>query len=346
MNTIQSPLIGNTYTQSSRVGAQPSKSEAAEASKAAEETSQASGIQRVPKLSAKQVADNILAHVARGIDALKSEGASAERIQARIDAAKEGVEKGYAEATDMLKSLGMLDDALQQEIDAGRKMVDERLANLANPDDLANLDGVTSSRYSTFDRENSLSMDVVTREGDRVTVYFKQSQSAQSAQLSNNNASGVAFSATEQRQFDFEVEGSLNAREQKALAALFDDVAKLGDQFFNGNIGEALSQAMNLGFDTNELASMSVNLTQVTVSSRLSAYQATQPDLPTDALESVKSPLAAYVDSYKQTLEDMEPFSSRKRVMDELLSHMWPDQAHLQNMLDFNEALSKQLGLD
>lgn len=346
MNTIQSSLIGNAYGQATRVGTQPNKSEAVEPSKDVEETSQASGIQQVPKLSAKQVADNILAHVTRGINALKSEGASAERIQARIDAAKEGIEKGYAEATDMLKSLGMLDDTLQQEINAGRKMVDERLANLANPDDSANLDGVTSSSYNTFDRENSLSMDVVTREGDRVTVYFKQSQSAQSAQLSSNNVSGAAFSATEQRQFDFEVEGSLNEREQKALAGLFDDVAKLGDQFFNGNIGEALSQAMNLGFDSSELASMSVNLTQITVSSRLSAYQTTQPDLPTEALESVKSPLAAYVDSYKQSVEDMEPFSSRKRVMNELLSHMWPDQAHLKNMLDFNEALSKQLRLD
>lgn len=343
MNTIQSTLIGNAYTKLSRVGTQASKNEAA-ASKAVEETSQASGIQQVPKLSAKQVADNILAHVARGIDALKSEGASPERIQARIDAAKEGVEKGYAEATDMLKSLGMLDDTLQQEIDAGRKMVDERLANLA---DSANLDHVDNGlSYRAFERKNSLSMNVVTREGDRVTVYFKQSQSAQSTQLSSNNVSGVAFSATEKRQFDFEVEGSLNAREQKALAGLFDDVAKLGDQFFNGNIGEALSQAMNLGFDSNELASMSVNLTQVTVSSRLSAYQNTQQKLPTEVLESVKSPLAAYVDSYKQAVEDMEPFNSRKRVMDELLSQMWSDQSDLQNMLGFNEALSKQLGLD
>src|SRR5690606_9913392 len=80
--------------------------------------------------SPEETARNILNHVQRGLNQLRVQGADPQRLEQRLQAARDGIEKGYAEATDMLKGMGLLDDDMKEQIAAGRSLIDDGLDTL------------------------------------------------------------------------------------------------------------------------------------------------------------------------------------------------------------------------
>ena len=228
--------------------------------------------------SAESTAENILSHVQKGLDALKESGASQEQIDARLEAAKEGIATGYAQAREMLEGMGMMDDALAADIDRGETLVNEGISSMAAGDipallasdetdtvsntDAADSEVPTSSintpTYSAaaMRTSNNMSLEVITQDGDRVTVDFSQRQGSLEMRAGGLSVSASAFS----EKWDMEVRGNLDDGEVAALEELFADVQKLSETFFGGDLGAALEEAMSLGFDGNELASMSLNL--------------------------------------------------------------------------------------
>jgi hypothetical protein len=309
-----------------------------------------------PTQSAQDTAANILAHVTAGIESLRNQGADEERIQQRIEAARSGISKGYADAEDMLDSMGLLNDEIKAQISASRKLVDDGLDALATPDSAAapvedvpasietnmnitNQSVISESRVRG--NSNSLSMQVITQDGDKVTVNFKYQQDQFGVSNGSTSLSGSMFSQS----FELDVEGSLDQGELNALSALFDDVKSLSDKFFGGDLGAALGEAMDLGFDGNELASMSLDLRQRSFSSVSRAYAAGAPSLPTPKLDSLQSPLAQYVDEYIKALDQASPLAEPRTTLQDMMQQWLPEKqkSDFYILQSFNQGLNRLL---
>ncbi len=290
-------------------------------------------IKLTEKQSPEDTANNILKHVQKGVDQLRSQGASEERIKERLQAARDGIEKGYAQATDMLKSLGLMDDDLQGQINAGRKLVDTGLESLASRPQ--NTEQTLPVKSSSLAVANSLSLQVLTREGDRVTVSFAQAKGGAFAQTDES----FAASGFSQQSWSMSVEGHLNDDEKKALGSLFNDVQDLSERFFAGDIGKALDQAMSLGFDGKQLASLSLNLLQQSQFTSVSPYKQVQ-ELPTPELESLKAPLASYVDSYIKALDKAQPLAEPANAFQDLVQKLLPTETRMPAWKAFHDGLN------
>jgi len=69
-----------------------------------------------------------------------------------------------------------------------------------------------------------------------------------------------------------DVEGELDDDEVKALEKLFGQVQDLSDKFYAGDLAGAFDRAMALDMDGEQLASMSLRLTQTSVRQATDAY--------------------------------------------------------------------------
>lgn len=298
------------------------------------------------KQSAEDTAKNILQFVQNGINQLKGQGASPERQEERLEAARNGIEKGYSEAIDMLKGFGLYDEKLEKEIADGRSLVNKGLEHMSNqihnPDAGNDVENISMpSRLSSLSVANQFSLEVMTGEGDKVTVSFAQSQSGSYA----NSEGGFSLSASASQNWSMEVQGHLNDDEKNALSALFDDVQSLSERFFAGDIGKALEQAMDIGYDAKQLASFSLNLLQRTSQTASGPYaQQMREAAPTPELDSIKSPLASYVDSYLKALDKASvSLPKAPQTVQDLVERMLPTESRLPVWQSFHDGLNQLL---
>ena len=307
------------------------------------------GLQLGDKKDAQDVAKTMLDHVQKGLDQLRAQGADEDRIQQRLEAAKEGIAKGYEQAEQQLKDMGLLNDELKAEIDQGRGLIDaglEQMSGNVEAKDTKNKVGTlmpkssSDSRYSSqASIENSMSLELMTKDGDKISLSFMQSAQSFSYAAQEGHQMITAAGFEQGMAWQMDVMGSLDEGEQEALANLLQDVEKLSSTFFSGDLGGALEQAMGLGFDGNELASMSLNLRQESFSSVSRAYNSVQPQLPTPQLEGLSSPLLAYNDDYLSALEQAKSFADPEKLIDDLVDQLFPDD-NLKNIFQaYNQGL-------
>ena len=305
-----------------------------------------SGLQLGDKKSADDVAKTMLDHIQRGLDQLRNSGASDERIEQRLEAAKAGIAKGYDQAEQQLKDMGLLNDDLKAEIAQGRNLIESGLEQFG-PTERQGTDISTkmpsfneTSRYSTqASQQNSMSLELMTKDGDKISLSFMQSSSSFSYGAQEGHQLITAAGFEENLAWQINVTGSLDEREQEALSNLLQDVEKLSNSFFSGDLGGALEQAMQLGFDGDELASMSLNLRQESFSSVSRAYNSVQPQLPTPELESLSSGLLAYNENYLSAIEQAKSFENPETLLNDLVDQLFPDD-HLKDIFQaYNQGL-------
>jgi hypothetical protein len=305
----------------------------------AAESQRVAGMVRSEPQSADKTAANILNFVQRGLQQLQAQGASDERIQQRLEAARSGIEKGYQQAQEMLDGMGLLDDELKQQIGAGRSLVDQGLEQLADNPNAQLIQSAPVQERAALSVSNQMSLEVMTREGDRVTVSFSQS----SAASASRSSSGISMSSSAELGYQMTVEGSLSGAEKDALDALFADVNSLSEQFFAGDLGGAIEQAMQLGFDGQQLASLSLDLRQQASVSKQSLYPMAKPQMPTQALEGLQAPLAAYSEAYEQALAKANPLAEPAQTMRDMMSALLPEESRMPVWQAFSEGLDQAL---
>lgn len=304
------------------------------------------GLQLGDKKSAEDVATTMLDHVKRGLDQLRSGGADESRIQKRLEAAKEGIAKGYEQAEQQLKDMGLLNDDLKAEIAQGKNLINEGLEQLSLGGNEGEIntkmpERIESQYSSQASQRNSMTLDLVTQDGDKVSLSFMQSSSSFSYAAQEGHQIITADGFEQGTLWQMDVVGNLDEGEQEALSGLLQSVEKLSNSFFSGDLGGALEQAMQLGFDGNELASMSLNLKQESFSSVSRAYNSVQPKLPTPELESLSSPLLAYNDDYLSALDQAKSFSDPEKLLNDLVDQLFPDD-HLKDIFQaYNQGLNQ-----
>ncbi len=210
--------------------------------------------------------------------------------------AREGIEQGFSEARDILESLEVLNGQVKTDIDSTYDLIQQGLQNLeqqingtlveedkddADHDLQASADVQQAAMQNSFSRNENTQIEITTTDGDKVLIDLFKEQSAQSLQRYSQDKEGSTFSRSHTLSastgINYQLQGELDKDEQKAIDELLKNVAGVSEHFFSGNVQQAFKKAMEMDFDSQELARFSLNLsyqeTRQTAISTYSNYQ-------------------------------------------------------------------------
>lgn len=230
--------------------------------------------------SPEKVASRISDFVAQGLEQARSRGASDADLDRMYQAAVSGVEKGFKEATKILKDLDMLSPEISATIDQTKEMTFEALAGLAPTSDSAPMKETSISAAERYAKAESFSMDVMTQEGDKISINFSSEASitASLGAYSDGDSSAVSFGIERNASssYSFSVEGDLNEEELDALTSLIQDINLIAEDFYSGDVQDAFEQAAELEMDKSQLMNLNVTMTQSASYSAVAAYEQVQ----------------------------------------------------------------------
>jgi len=234
----------------------------------------------------EKVAGRILGFIEQRLQSEAAAGADPAKLDKLLSQARDGVEKGFAEARKILDGMGVLKGQVASDIDDTYKRIqdgfgdlDKRFGSASSASDKVALAGY-SERFSAL--AETFELSVTTRDGDRLRISVAQasanwSQSSFAASSDGKSTNVVGSSQSGSMRiggWQVDVEGELDDDEIKALEKLFSQVQDLSDKFYAGDLAGAFDRAMALEMDGEQLASMSLRLTQTTVRQASDAYGA------------------------------------------------------------------------
>lgn len=312
---------------------------------------------------ASTAANNILKFVELQLQKDVADGSTPEQLESRINAALEGFEQGYGEATDALGSLNLMSEDLQSEIaltkdkvlagieqfkvdylgqEASEPVTEETEPEVSSPS--------RTSEAAYLEKQsaglaNDFSFELTTRDGDKVTVNASMLM-AQSREFGAYSASGqgqsinmayMSEASYRESNFAFSVDGDLDQDELKAINNLLNQVNDLAVDFYQGDVNKAFDKALELNYNSEEISSFSVSLTQVKNFTAYQAYQTDKPVFNANAINQLK-PLADFTSQLVGVEREVENLFSHPR---ELLSDVLQQINQLQQPQDYpSEKLS------
>ncbi len=296
---------------------------------------------------ADAVMDTVLKHVNKRIEQAASKGASEQELSSMLAAARSGVETGFAQAREQIDSLGKLEGELAEKIDSaeggiylGIDKIEEALFTPLEPsDDEAELSAPATNslqyQQSYQQQKNSFSFDLVTQEGDKVTISAMSDYALYEQALEysgeQGSVSASAFSEDRSSGYDLSVQGDLNEAEMSAIEDLLGQVNSLAAEFYQGDLATAFDMALQLDSDGEQIAQFSLNLR----SQQVSAYQSAgardygrQDALPRGLMQ----PLGQFATGLQDAKETANQFQQPKQLLEELFKQM-DDNPKLHDML-------------
>jgi hypothetical protein len=185
-------------------------------------------------------------------------GEDANQLSAKVDlaldaASKHLAEKGYTQ-DQIDAAVARFRDRLVREIDA--------LAGDAPATGAAQRTAVAvAAREVTRER---ISLDILTAEGDKVSIRFKSlnATNVAAAQVSSGNGTATAVEANVISRGRFKVEGGGNRNEtgRAAIGDLLDKVDGIAQDFFGGDLQAAFAAASRVGLGSDALSAFSLRL--------------------------------------------------------------------------------------
>lgn len=289
--------------------------------------------------SPEAVADRVLGFVHGALAGVED----AELRAQRLEQALAGVEQGLAEARDALAGLGVQAGAITDDIDRTEALIREGLSRLAEPAPVGSVSGFQSLEVRT---QQSSAIEITTRDGDRVTIHLSQASREYRGTAHAENAGGSAFrleaESSRSASLSFQVEGSLDADERKAIDSLLHRLDRISDRFFEGDVRGALGRIGKLELDTRELAGFSLDLSASASVQAVSAYQVTAGGQ--DAVSPVQQ-LGGFLGQLRDVLQDAGAalFAQPRKAMGELFNGMVDAKAGVTGVEDGNESDERNL---
>ncbi|GAA5218463.1 DUF5610 domain-containing protein [Corallincola platygyrae] len=331
------------------------------------------------------VANNVTSYIEKAVMQAKERGESDEYLQDMMQQAYAGVEQGFGEAKDELEEMGMMSEELNNGIDKSYDMIQNRLGEFeqelfgvpaeAGPQVEVTRSSSTQSYSSggdfsgaqlvgqsaSYRIENSASLELMTQEGDKISISFDalQASSLGMGYASNDNGEALISSYSNEQSFgfSFSVEGDLSEDELAAITDFINQVAGVADAFFAGDFDAAFDKANELGFDDSQIASFSMNLEQTQTVAVAKVYQQVQdqpasdrgPTRSGESLYDVMEPLSEYIKQFKELIEQSESlFNEREddatdsidQIAEKILPFLRPeDEQAAERFQSFNQRL-------
>lgn len=307
----------------------------------------------------EKVAGRILGFIEQRLQAEQAAGADPAKLQSLLEQARSGVEKGFAEARKILDGMGVLQGKVASDIDDtyskiqdGFSALDQRFKPPASSANTGVAVAAFSERFAA--KAETFDLQVTTRDGDRLSISIAQasanwSQNRAAASSNGNTSALVASTQSGSMQigaWQVSVEGELDADELEALEKLFGQVQELSNSFYSGDMAGAFDRAMALDMDGEQLASLSLNLTQTTVRQATDAYSAVAQTGGQTA-SAVNSSLIDYaqglLDALRSASQVSEEGSAKGTLLDLLKGGFSLDERFDDARLDKAEQLNSRL---
>ncbi|MFT5313014.1 MAG: hypothetical protein ACI8Z9_001498 [Paraglaciecola sp.] len=133
----------------------------------------------------------------------------------------------------------------------------------------------------------------------------------------------------ERSAFSFSVKGELDENELKAIGNLVSDAADLADEFFHGDIDTAFNQALELGFDEQELTGFALQLTRIEQVQVIETYESVlhfkddgQASDPAKAAKPVAHYLDKMLDVVEESREKLQDVDAYENMINDLINQM------------------------
>lgn len=307
----------------------------------------------------EKVAGRILGFIEQRLQTEQAAGADPAKLQGLLDQARSGVEKGFAEARKILDGMGVLQgkvasdiDDTYQKIQDGFSALDQRFNPAASTSNANVAVAAYSERFAA--QAETFDMQVTTRDGDRLRISIAQASAnwSQSSVAASSNGNASALLASTQSgsmqigAWQVSVEGELDADELGALEKLFSQVQELSNSFYAGDMAGAFDRAMALEMDGEQLASLSLNLTQTSVRQATDAYSAVAQS-GGQAASAVNNSLIEYaqglLEALRSTSQVAEEGSAKGSLLDLLKGGFALDERFDSARLDKAEQLNSRL---
>jgi len=212
-------------------------------------------------------------------DALAS-GEKADELAAKVDGALDAASRHLAEqgySQDQIDAaVSRFRDRLAHEIDALASNAPSAGGDAATTGAAQRVAVAEAAREVKRER---FSLDILTAEGDRVSIRFKSLQvtDAAVAQVSDgdNTSTAVEGSVISRGRFRIEVAGDLNDAERAAIGDLLDKVDGIAKDFFGGDVQAAFAAASRVGLEGDALSAFSLRLSYSKSMTAAKAYAST-----------------------------------------------------------------------
>ena len=307
----------------------------------------------------EKVAGRILGFIEQRLQSEQAAGADPSKLKGLLEQARSGVEKGFAEARKILDGMGVLQGKVASDIDDTYQKIQDGFSALDkrfNPSTPASTGNVAVAAYSErfAAKAETFEMQVTTRDGDRLRISIAQASAnwSQSGVVASSNGDGNSVVASSQSgslqigAWQVSVEGELDDEERAALEKLFGQVQDLSNKFYAGDLSGAFDRAMALDMDGEQLASMSLRLTQTTVRQATDAYSAVAQD-GGQAASAVNSSLIDYaqglLDALRSANQVAEEGTAKTSLLDMLKGGFSLDERFDSGRLDKAEQLNSRL---
>lgn len=228
----------------------------------------------------EKVAGRILDFIGQRLEYEAANGADTTRLEKVLKQTQEGVEKGFAEARAILDGMGVLKGQVAADIDDTYKRIQAGFTELNNrfgtssqtPAPVAGGSNVAAYNGSFEAQAESFDLSITTRDGDRLKISIAHASSKWSTETSSSVGTDSQSNTVQIGSWQVEVEGELDDEERVALEKLFDQVQDISSKFYTGDLNGAFDRALALDIDGEQLASMSLQLTQTKVRQSTDAY--------------------------------------------------------------------------
>lgn len=294
-------------------------------------------------MTANKAANTILGFIERRLQMDVADGASQEQLKSRLEAGLEGFKNGFAEAAEKLKALSMLspevaadiDDTYQQVmsgLDALRvKFIKDAAPVTSEPPVVEALQRPTQINNIAIEQglyeyaeARDFRFELTTKEGDKVSIHASSSVGVSVA--AGRDGSGIYGSASQSSASSFElsIEGDLSESELKAINQLMGRIDKLAGQFYADNLDEVFNKAVSLGYDDQQIAGYSLNLSQVQIQQVAVAYGAFAPEDETQTpdLANQLAPVGNFIKDVFESLGVADIFADPQKLLLDLSQKM------------------------
>ena len=169
-----------------------------------------------------------------------------------------------------------------------------------------------------FKQSSEASIEIVTQDGDRVSLTYSALLQSSARESFSQNAQSTAYSAqyssSSSIAIQYKVEGELDAGEQKAIKNLMTEIGNISSQFFKGGVQAAFNSALELGFDSSELKTLAVDLQQSTQVKYVESYRQTEQLSNPVTAATNPAPAIDVLSQLAQLLNRLEEDSSLKNA--------------------------------
>jgi len=128
-------------------------------------------------------------------------------------------------------------------------------------------------------QSQGVNISLTTQEGDQITISQSSSVEQMKAKYKNDDGLSKIESSMAASNLSFSVQGDLNDQELADLSKLLNDLSGIADNFFKGNMNQAMTGALNIG-DMGSINTLEATFTHTSV---LSNYMEIPHPIPSFA---------------------------------------------------------------